>query len=83
MRLLEFLIHQHFAILVADNEDLRAWGHLTAELTDLVQFIIDGGLNNPLVLIRHGGDVLQVKMRQQMVCNFIAHHRAVRFLIVD
>ena len=50
-----------------------------AELTDLVQFIIDGGLNHPLMLIRHGGDVLQVKMRQQMVGNFIAHHRAVGF----
>ncbi len=83
LRLLELFIHQHFPVLIADDEDLRAGGDLAAELTDLVQFIIYGGLNDALMLIRHSGDVLQVKMRQQMVSNFIAHHRTVRLLIVN
>ena len=83
MRLLELFIDQHFAILVANNEDLRAGSHLAAELTDFVQFIVDGGLNHPLMLIRHGGYVLQVKMRQQMVGNFVAHHRTIRLLVVN
>ena len=83
MRLLELFIHQHLAILIANDENLRAGGDLAAELTDLVQLIVDGGLDHPLVLIRHGGDVLQVKMRQQMVGNFIAHYRTIRFLIVN
>ena len=83
MRLLELFIHQHLAILIANDENLRAGGDLAAELTDLVQLIVDGGLDHPLVLIRHGGDVLQVKMWQQMVGNFIAHYRTIRFLIVN
>ena len=43
MRLLELFIHQHLAILIANDENLRAGGDLAAELTDLVQLIVDGG----------------------------------------
>ena len=60
LRLLELFIHQHFAVLIADDEDLRARGDLTAELTDLIQFVINGGLNDALVLVRHGRNILQV-----------------------
>ena len=83
LRLLELFIHQHFAILIANDEDLRARGDLTAELAELIQFIINGGLNNALVLVRHGRNILQVKMRQKVIGNFIAHYRAVSLLVVN
>ena len=83
LRLLELFIHQHFAILIANDEDLRARRDLTAELTDLIQFIINGGLDDALMLVRHGRNILQVKMRQKVIGNFIAHYRAVCLLIVN
>ena len=80
--LFELLIHQNFPVLIANNKDLRARGDLAAELADLIQFIINGGLNHALMLIRHAGNVLQIEMRQQMIGNFVADHRPVRFLVM-
>ncbi len=39
-------------------------------MADFILLIIDRGLNNPLMLFRHIGDVLQIQMRQQMIGNF-------------
>lgn len=49
---------------------------LAAEHADLIQLVIDRRLNNPLMLFRHGGDVLQIQMRQQMIGNFVTYDSA-------
>ncbi len=81
--LLELFIDQHFAVLVSDNQDLRARGYLAAILADFILLIIDGGLNHPLMLVRHIGDVLQIQVRKQMVGNRVADKGSVGFLIVN
>lgn len=83
LRLFKLLIHQHFPVLIANNKDLRAGSDLAAKQTDLIQFVINCRLNHALMLFRHAGNILQVKMRQQMIGDFIADHGAVAFLIVD
>ena len=80
--LLEFLVHQHFTVLIADDKDLGAGSNLAAELTNFIQFIINGGLNDALVLIGHRRDVLQIQVRQQMIGNLVAHNGAIGFLIM-
>ncbi|MNN55947.1 hypothetical protein D3C81_1708530 [compost metagenome] len=80
--LLEFLVHQHFTVLIADDKDLGAGSNLAAELTNFIQFIINGGLDHALMLLSHAGYVLQIQMRQQVVGNFIADDRTVSLLVV-
>lgn len=50
---------------------IRIWvrGATAAILADFILLIIDGGLNYPLMLVRHIGDVLQIQVRKQMVGN--------------
>ena len=62
---------------------MRTGCNLAAELTDLIQFVINGRLYHPLVLVRHRRDVLQVEVRQKVIGNLVAHHGAVGFLIVN
>ncbi|SLW71840.1 Uncharacterised protein [Klebsiella pneumoniae] len=81
--LLELFIDQHFAVLITDDQDLGARRYLAAILADFILLIIDGGLNYPLMLVRHIGDVLQIQVRKQMVGNWIADNRSVGLLIVN
>ncbi|MNZ77243.1 hypothetical protein D3C78_957730 [compost metagenome] len=82
LRLFQLLVYQHFSVLITNDEDLSTRSDLAAELTNFVQFIINGGLNHPLMLVSHGGDVLQIKMWQQVIGNLVAHNRAIGLLVM-
>ena len=81
--LFQFFIDQNLPVLIANNEDLRPRRDLAAILTYFIQLVIDCRLDNPLMLIGHVGDILQIEVRQEMIGNRVTDNCTVGFLIVN